>query len=209
MRTELCFSLRSHVGILGNEEVDRLAAYSSHLGQTTGTTRTATEGGLRAASKALRPSVRCQPTFPRGTAINWDRHALSAYTWMRTERGPQKAWLHLIGQAENPNCLCDGLTPQSGHHITFDCPLHARRQGLLGSTRHTQRDQGGYQVENGTERPNVHSHGQGIVQKMAMGDRKITGSTMRMPRSSECRACKEMWLSRGRKGKKFGRSDEV
>ena len=41
---------RSHIGIPGNEEADSLATWSSHLGQTTGATRTVTEGGLRAST---------------------------------------------------------------------------------------------------------------------------------------------------------------
>lgn len=83
-------SIFSCFGIPGNEEADRLATWSSHLGQTASTIRIVTEGDLRAASKALKHTSRCQPTFWMGTATNWNRHALSAYTWARTERGPKR-----------------------------------------------------------------------------------------------------------------------
>ena len=49
------------------------------------------------------------------------------------EGGPQRRWLHHIGKAENANCPCDNSTPQTGAHITFDCPTHrAQRTSLLG-----------------------------------------------------------------------------
>ena len=85
--------VRSHIGIPGNEEADKLATWSSHLGRTRNTTRTVTEGGLRAAGKTTRAAARGQKGFRKGTATNWNRPALSAYTWMRTEKGPQRAWL--------------------------------------------------------------------------------------------------------------------
>ena len=57
-----------------------------HLGSVT-------EGGLRAISTAARAQARRRKGLRLGTAINWPRTytVLSAYTWMRTERGPQKA----------------------------------------------------------------------------------------------------------------------
>ena len=55
---------------------------------------------------------------------------------MRTNRGPQREWLHRIRKAESPLCPC-GET-QSGDHITFACPLHqAARLALLGTADHT------------------------------------------------------------------------
>ena len=47
-------------------------------------------------------------------------------------KGPQKAWLHHIGKAANPNCPCDNLTSQTGLHLTFDCLLHTHERRLLG-----------------------------------------------------------------------------
>ena len=69
--------VRSHVGISGNEEADKLANWSSHLGRT-GSRRTATEGRLRAAGKAIRAAARTQSSLRRGSQT-------------RTERGPQRA----------------------------------------------------------------------------------------------------------------------
>ena len=74
--------------------------------------------------------------FRLGTATDWTRQALSAYSWTRTDRGPQKQWLHRIGRAENPHCPCDPHVTQSGEHLVFDCPLHtAARQTFIPGKR--------------------------------------------------------------------------
>ena len=51
----------------------------------------------------------------------WGRHALSAYTWLRTNKGPQKSWLFTIGKSQDPSCPC-GHHTQDGDHLTFPCP---------------------------------------------------------------------------------------
>lgn len=121
--------VRSHIGINGNEEADRLAAHASALGQFTVQEPTVTEGGMRQASKTLRSRARTAP----GSGVSrceWNRHALSAYTWLRTDRGPQKWWLHKIGKADTSSCQC-GHHTENGHHITFECPLyHIQRQAM-------------------------------------------------------------------------------
>ena len=67
-----------------------------------------------------------------GNKVLWRRKALSAYTWMRTERGPQKGWLFRIRKTDSPACDC-GEETQSGDHITFHCPtLQGIRTSLLG-----------------------------------------------------------------------------
>lgn len=128
--------VRSHISIPGNEQADKLATWSSHLGQTASATRIVTEGGLIAAGKAERATARRRPGYRLCTATSWSRTALSAYTWMRTEKGPQRQWLHHIGKAEDPHCPCNHDTVQSGLHITFSCPTHApTRNRLLGNKR--------------------------------------------------------------------------
>jgi len=60
----------------------------------------------------------------------WNKHALAAYTWTRTNRGPQKAWLHHIGKADDPSCLC-GHPIQDGDHLVFQCPRLATPRARL------------------------------------------------------------------------------
>jgi len=63
------------------------------------------------------------------------RHALSGYTWMRTNRGPQKSWLTHIGKGDEQGCEC-GHPIQDGDHITFECPrFRKERRELLGPRR--------------------------------------------------------------------------
>ena len=70
----------------------------------------------------------------------WSRAALSAYTWMRTKKGPQRQWLHHINKADNNSCPCDDNTAQSGHHPTFTCCLHSAARSELIGDRHTWED---------------------------------------------------------------------
>ena len=114
--------VRSHIGIPGNEAADRAADWQSHWGPVAGLPTAATYEGLRAHHKAIRKEYRVQPSLGLGRRTLWSRKALSAYTWMRINRGPQREWLHRIRKADSPACPC-GET-QSGDHITFQCPSH-------------------------------------------------------------------------------------
>ena len=70
-----------------------------------------------------RPSARIE-----ATQESMLHKALSAYRWMRTEKGR----LHKIGNAASPPCQC-GHPYQTGHHITFSCPTWATlRTSLIG-----------------------------------------------------------------------------
>ena len=123
--------VRSHIGIPGNEAADKLADWQSHLGAVSGLPTVATYEGLRAYHKQVRKTYRAQPSLGFGNKVLWGRKALSAYTWLRTNRGPQREWLHKIRKADSPTCDC-GAT-QSGDHITFHCPIvQTARTTLLG-----------------------------------------------------------------------------
>ena len=130
--------VRSHIGIPGNEAADRAAEFQSYLGEVAASPNIITHEGLKAHSKAIREESRAQPSFGKGSRLisMWNRRALSAYTWMRTNRGPQLEWLHNIRKTESPFCICGAI--QSGDHIVFHCPQHqTARQTLLGNTNHT------------------------------------------------------------------------
>lgn len=106
-----------------------MAAWESILRETSGSLQTATERGFRQHSKAIRQAQRCQVAYGAG-------QALSAYIWMRTERGPQRKWLFTIGKDEDSHCQCSA-TAQSSNHITFDCPRHHRQRVELLQGRRT------------------------------------------------------------------------
>ena len=128
--------VRSHIGIPGNKAADQAADWQSHLGPIAGLPSAATYEGLRAHHKAIRKQYRGQPSLGLGRRVLWSRKALSAYTWMRTNRGPQLEWLHRIGKTDSPLCPCGEI--QSGDHVIFHCTAHrVARTALLGPTDHT------------------------------------------------------------------------
>ena len=129
--------IRAHIGIAGNETADHRATFESHRGQIGGERGIVTEGGVRQASRAARVEARSVTTYGKGRLVGWRRRALSAYTWMRTGKGPQREWLHRIRASDDPSCPC-GATVQSGEHIVWHCHLHdeARRRNRVHLTTH-------------------------------------------------------------------------
>ena len=127
--------IRAHIGIEGNEIADRHATFESHRGQIRGEEGIVTEGGIRQASKATRAEARSKVAFGKGRLVEWRRRALSAYTWMRMGKGPQKEWLHRIHTSDDPSCPC-GAPAQTGEHIVWHCHLHneARRRNRVHLT---------------------------------------------------------------------------
>ena len=52
--------------------------------------------------------------------LGWCRKALSAYTWCRTNKGPQNEWLFKIKKADTDRCTCgERMTPT---HVVEECP---------------------------------------------------------------------------------------
>ena len=103
------------------------------LGEIAGSPETPTEG-VRAASASQRREDRHEKGFGLRRS-DWHRKAPSAYTWMRTDKGPQKSWLHHLGKAQDKTCPC-GHQVQDGAHLTFHCPRWAQqRRELLGHRR--------------------------------------------------------------------------
>jgi len=126
--------VRSHIGIPGNEAADRQAELSRIRGNSSGHPGTTTYEGLMTRGRARRSASRTAPGFGK-RRTEWGKHALAAYTWTRTNRGPQKAWRHHVGKAEDPSCPC-GHPSQDGDHLVFHCPqLHGPRARLLPEDR--------------------------------------------------------------------------
>jgi len=64
----------------------------------------------------------------------WGNQALAAYTWCRSNKGPQRSWLHKIGKVPNPDCPECG-EEETGEHIVFVCPGHHQERRKLGEIR--------------------------------------------------------------------------
>ena len=126
--------VRAHIGIKGNEEADQAANRASWDGDIRRLPQTATPMGIKAASKLYRSQWRFETSYG-GHCNTYSYQALSAVTWMRTDKGPQKNWLHRLGKATSPACNC-GHPLQNGHHITFHCPSWATlRTSLIGDRK--------------------------------------------------------------------------
>jgi len=64
----------------------------------------------------------------------WGNQALAAYTWCRSNKGPQRSWLHKVRKSPNPDCPeCGG--EEIGEHIVFKCPGHQEERRKLGEIR--------------------------------------------------------------------------
>ena len=76
-----------------------------------------TPAGLRAWSRRVRAEAR----GGNGNGlIGWCRKSLSAYTWCRSNKGPQNEWLHRIGKADTDKCKCGEV--MTGTHVVEECP---------------------------------------------------------------------------------------
>lgn len=81
--------VRSHISIPGNEKADKAVDFPSHLGQISRSPNISTYEGMRVHGKAIRNEYRAQAGLGNGNRVLWRKRPLSAYMWMRTNRGPQ------------------------------------------------------------------------------------------------------------------------
>ena len=79
--------------------------------------------------------ARCKAGFGPNITL-WDYSSLAAYTWTRTDMGPQNAWLHRIKTAAHPGC------PHCSHHTEGqDISRSGTLLGASGQTDlHTRRE---------------------------------------------------------------------
>ena len=125
--------VRSHIGITGNELAGKAAGQRSFTGQLLSEPYTATTAGIRQLHKEARVTHRARTTLGLGRLTQWNRRALSAYTWTRTNRGPMRQWLFQINKIDNPTCTACQHHTQDGDHVVFHCPaLRSQRTHLIG-----------------------------------------------------------------------------
>ena len=48
----------------------------------------------------------------------WDREALKGHTYIYTDRGPFREWLHKIGRTDSPMCPCGEAVQNAAHIMT-------------------------------------------------------------------------------------------
>ena len=83
---------------------DKISNHASILGHES--ERVVTPAGLKAWARG-------EGAEARGGELEWpagvvqEGMALSAYTWCRTNKGPQNEWLFKIGKADSDRCKCE------------------------------------------------------------------------------------------------------
>ena len=103
--------VKGHSGVLGNEMADLRAKREVWMGARRGDQNIATAGGLRHEFRV---------TWETEKVRSWDRDALKGYTYICTDRGPFRAWLHKIGRAESPMCPCGKAIQNAAHVMTCE-----------------------------------------------------------------------------------------
>ena len=112
--------VQGHMGITGNERADRRGALIGIQGTARGNPEIPTHKGLKEIRKRARREARSASSYGKHRTDS-GKHALAAYMWTRTNKGPPKQWLHHIKKANSPSCICSHPT-QDRDHVTFHCP---------------------------------------------------------------------------------------
>ena len=57
----------------------------------------------------------------------WDREALKGHTYIYTDRGPFREWLHKIGKTDSPMCPCGKAVQNAAHIMTCERVVGEKR----------------------------------------------------------------------------------
>jgi len=102
--------IKGHSGIEGNEEADRRAKEGVDGGVWRSDPSLATPAGIRQAYQL----------YQRKKHMKWDRDEVRGLTYLHTDKGPMRQWLHTIGRVEHPRCRC-GEVQNAAHLLTSGC----------------------------------------------------------------------------------------
>jgi len=100
--------VKGHSG--GSEAANERAKNTLMRGRWMSEPSLATPAGIRQA----------YPLYHRVPHMKWPREELRGLTYLHTDRGPMRAWLHQIGRAEDPYCTC-GETQNAAHLMEGGC----------------------------------------------------------------------------------------
>ena len=103
--------MKGHSGVLGNELADLRAKREAWMGVRSGAKNIATAGGIRHEFRA---------TWRTKQVHEWDRDALKGRTYICTDRGPFRGWLHKIGRADSPMRACGKAVQNAAHVIACE-----------------------------------------------------------------------------------------
>ena len=88
--------VKGHSGVEGNERADERAKEGVRKGVWRSDPSLATPAGIRQAYQL----------FQKCKHIKWDRDEVRGLTYLHTDKGPMRYWLHKIGRADHPRCGC-------------------------------------------------------------------------------------------------------
>jgi len=109
--------VKGHSGVEGNELADRRAKEKVMEGIWNSGQNLATPAGIRQA----------YPLYHGEPHMKWDKDELRSLTYLHTDKGPPKAWLHKIGKADDPWCVC-GEAQNAAHLMISRCVGGAKRK---------------------------------------------------------------------------------
>jgi len=111
---------------------DGRALFESILGLMVRSLIHATEAGIRAKFRAARAGTRMHPGFGK-RRTEWGRHALSALTWCRTDKGAHNDHGYTTYTRQTARRVPSATTPsKGGKHIVFECPAYRPARSHLG-----------------------------------------------------------------------------
>ena len=109
--------VKGHSGVEGNEEANRRAKDAVMRGQWWSEPSLATPAGIKQA----------YPLYNRLPHMKWNRDELRGLTYLHTDKGPVRAWLHKFRGAEDPFCV-PGETQNAAHLMEGGCVGGKRRK---------------------------------------------------------------------------------
>ena len=97
--------VKGHSGVQGNEEADRRANLKAYGGRVMQRISVMTPAGIR----------QDHPIHTKSKHLSWSRKAVKGLSYVTTDRGPMKRWLHIIGRSQEQTCECGEI--QNAVHL--------------------------------------------------------------------------------------------
>ena len=112
--------VKSHIGIKGNEEVDKKAKLVAD--EEDSAFPVITEAGLKEVWKKMKREERCMKGTGEGRVVKWERKARVSYVHCRTNKGNLQSWRHKLNETIHLMCRFCGNHMEIDKHVALVCP---------------------------------------------------------------------------------------